>query len=288
MVPEKADQVQAILTDLGVTFHVREDEERIFFRADSQGKQILVGLKCLARLWIHAFSHFTIFSDLVALKERAPDATLDLRSTDRLRKAAHLLKWAVKADMQVRMTTYRGMTAALSLPPEVESVFSEKAFVLHKKHADNHAFAALAFILYHELSHIRLNHVSEKGLASPEQEKIADREAAEWMLDSDQLSDNDRLKRRLGIAIGLGWLISLNVYIGRPENSTHPPAWDRLYQVLDQYIENDNDMAWVFTAAMLNTHLVNQRKSEVDCSLEFESAKDMVNYYLDVISRIKA
>ena len=59
--PEKAAQLAAILADLGITFRVESDEERIRFQADSERSVIVVGMKCLARLWVQAFATFSIF-----------------------------------------------------------------------------------------------------------------------------------------------------------------------------------------------------------------------------------
>ena len=80
--PEKADHLASLLDNLGITFRINNDVDTIEFRSFSKDKVIVVGTKCLARLWVHAFTYFTIFTDLVALKVRDPEATLDLRSND--------------------------------------------------------------------------------------------------------------------------------------------------------------------------------------------------------------
>lgn len=188
--PERAAQLEANVADLGVTFRIDENEERIFFRADPQNKIIVVGSKCLARLWIHAFATFTIFYDTVALKTRDPEGTtLDLRSSDRLRKAAALLKWAVKADVQVKLSDQIGVNPELLLlPQELKDVFFGDNFARDKQVADDHAFLALGFILLHELAHVRFGHTAQEHLRKVEQEKEADQFAAQWLLDSPGLS----------------------------------------------------------------------------------------------------
>ncbi len=285
--PEKAARLAALLADLGVIFRIDKDAEAIEFRSFSREKVIVVGTKCLARLWVYAFAYFTIFTDLVALKVRDSEATLDLRSSDRLRAAAILLKWAVKADVQVALTNRNGASSAtLSIPSELEAVFSQEHFAEHKRFADNHAFAALAFFLYHELAHIHLRHAAEQGQLSFEQERAADRVAAEWMLDSPGLSARVLLERQLGITIALGWLASLTVYLGHASKS-HPPAWDRLYQFLEQYIEDDHHIVWAFAVEMIGVHLWNQRRSEIDPKREFGSPKEGLSYYINVLSRLE-
>jgi hypothetical protein len=286
--PEKAAQLAAILADLGITFRVEDDEERIRFQADSERRVIVVGKRCLARLWVHAFASFSIFYDTVQLKTRDPAATLDLRTTDRLRKAATLLKWAVKADLTTKLFPQQlDHSGTLALPPELAVVFSEEEFAHDKHLADEHATTALGYILHHELAHLRLGHKAEHGLRSIEQEKAADRMAAEWLLDSSGLTPNDLLRRHLGIAIALGWLASISVYTGHSSGSSHPPAWDRLYQVFEQYLSSDDDQVWAFIMAVLGLHLENQRRSLVTPGRPCRSFKEGVNYYLDVISRIE-
>lgn len=248
----------------------------------------MVGKRCLARLWVHAFATFSIFYDTMQLKVRDATATLDLRTTDRLRKAAALLKWAVKADLTAKLFWQQGNpSGTLALPPELALVFSEEKFAHDKHLADELATTALAFILHHELAHQRLGHKVEHGLRSIEQEKAADRMAAEWLLDSLGLAPNELLRRQLGIAVALGWLASITVYTGHSSGSTHPPAWDRLYQVFEQHLSSDHDRVWAFITIMLGLHLENQRRSLVTSTRTFNSFKECVNYYLDVISRIE-
>lgn len=284
--PEKADQLEAIVTDLGITFRIDNNAGEIHFQADSRRKVIVVGTKCLSRLWVHAFAYFTFFTDLVPLKVSDPSAPLKLQSSDRLRKAAALLKWAVKADLHFQLGGTRELDSSMaSLPPEIEPIFSDREFAVDKRFADRHATVALGFILHHELAHVRLGHIATKGLLSIEQEKEADRAAAEWLLGSPDLDGKELLKRQLGVTIALGWLASRNVYIGH-SSTTHPPAWDRLYQVLEQYVENDDAIAWAFAAALLGVHLENQRRSEIDLGKECESFKEGVNDYIDILSRL--
>lgn len=214
-----------------------------------------------------------------------PSAPLKLQSSERLRKAAALLKWAVKADLHFQLGGGNEDSSMASLPPEIESIFSDETFAVDKQFADRHATVALGFILLHELAHIRLGHTAAKGLLSIEQEKEADRAAADWLLGSPDLDSKELLKRQLGVTIALGWLASRNVYVGH-SSKTHPPAWDRLYQVLDQYVENGHAFAWAFAASMLGVHIENQRRSEIDLGKEFDSFKEGVNDYIDVLSRL--
>jgi hypothetical protein len=287
--PEKGAALERQISDLGITFEIDENEDRIHFSADGDHRKIIVGLRCLGRLWANAFAYFCIYTDVADMKVRDLTAKeLNLRSSERLRKAGDLLKWATNADVKIKLSQRHGIDAGdLSLPPGLPVPFSEAAFASDKHVADELSLMALGFILHHERVHIELGHTSREGFASIEQEKAADMRAAAWLLDSPGIEDDARLKRELGVAVGLGWLASLNVYVVQSGNETHPPGYDRVFQVLEQYVEDDNSPVWAFTMTLLSLHLENQQEPiPLDYDREFTSFKDAANYYIDVISRL--
>ena len=87
--------------------------------------------------------------------------------------------------------------------------------------------------------------------------------AAEWVLFRVLNDPGKLLKRGIGVMVGLTWLASREVYKSnvRGDYGTHPPAWDRLYQVLKQYFPDENEdsstLIWNFSQLMLNLHLQN-------------------------------
>jgi hypothetical protein len=149
---------------------------------------------------------------------------------------------------------------------------------------------AAAFLLHHEFAHLRLNHSPYSELESVDsilQEKEADFEAAEWILGelADEL-DPMFQKRALGVGLGLVWIASLYVYAQtKMEHITHPPAYDRLFQVMEKHVHDGGNLPWAFVQSVLALHLQNQGIPH-DFDREFESFKHAADYFVDVISKM--
>lgn len=87
--------------------------------------------------------------------------------------------------------------------------------------------------------------------------------------------------------MGLVSLASLyvHVYLGPGENNTHPPVYDRLYQVVSRHVNDPDNLPWAFIATALALHLQN-KNIEHDREREVTSFKDTADYYIDVISKL--
>ena len=290
--PEKGPQVLKYIQEKDVKFIVDEKADRILFQANSGQQRIVVGLKCLARLWASAFAYFRIYDDVAKAKLADPKTReRDLRSTERMRQAGDMLKWAIETDISIKWEALTGLSRGSpreALPFGLPQPFAESKHASDQHVADELFLMALGYILHHELAHLKLGHVGEKGVVSILQEKDADREAANWLLDG--LDDEWTpmfVKRALGIAVGLSWLASLNVYVGPAASKTHPPAYDRLYQVLAQHIEDGAHPVWAMVSLILSLHLQNQGIPFGE-NVEFGSFQEAANYYVDQIAKLDA
>lgn len=285
--PEKSDVLQDRLVRFGIAFAVDQSEDRIFFTADSGERVITVGLKCLGRLWANSFAYFCIYTSVAEAKTNDPSIReMSLNENERLRQATELLRWATTADIGIKLHQRYGIEfAASETPTGLPIPFSGNEFASDEHVADELTLVAIGYTLHHERVHIELGHVRCEGADSFEQEKVADMRAAEWLLDSPDIQPNAMLKRQLGIAVALGWLASREVYVGKSGGNSHPPGYDRLFQVLDQYVEDDNDLIWAFVSVLLGVHLHNGQ-IELEMDQEFSSFKDCVNYYINEISKI--
>jgi hypothetical protein len=155
---------------------------------------------------------------------------------------------------------------------------------------------ATAWILLHELGHLKLGHARTEGYRSLVQEKEADRFAAEWMVDGARESrsserDVDRLCSLFGIALALLWATVFNVYFGQSESRTHPEAYDRLFQVLDQVIDRTDEQEYfgvwqsVATLLFIHMHSAGYDFDNGDAILMQGDPRDQVNYLIDRISK---
>lgn len=157
---------------------------------------------------------------------------------------------------------------------------------------------AIAWILLHELGHLKLGHTYTEGYPSLAQEKESDRFAAEWMADaaSDSKTEDrepNRLAVLLGIAIALLWISIFNVFFGRKEAKTHPEGYDRLFQVLDQIIDRSKKTeyigVWQAVETMLFVHMYSAGYDfdDSDAIHMQGDPRDEVNYLIDRISKFE-
>jgi len=285
--PEKAQELERVFKEHNVSFEIRADDTRQGFSADLTNKVIIVRHPRLERLWAIAFGYYRFYREVS--QQKLPDESLreiDLTRTPELREAGLLLKWAVDS-LTAPPLGNRLPTWPDGLPRPTEN---------DEKHSDENCatelfLAAAGYVLHHELAHIRLGHRSYDELESADaiqQEKEADYAAADWLLDGfDDEFDQRFQKRALGVCLGLISLASLylHVYVGRVESDTHPPVYDRLYQVVGRHVHDPDNLPWAFVATALVLHLQNQQ-IEYEHEREFRSFREAADYYIDVISRM--
>jgi hypothetical protein len=282
--PERGEEVFGVIDELGITFAFDYVQDRILFQAHPKTKTITVGTRCLERLWAFAYSHFCSFDALRTEKLR------DLRTrkvafdgNERLEKAAALLSWAITWELQARQlrkppsdvaTWPDGLPHPVANPPKKSD----------EDVADELFLVALGYILHHELAHLRMKHTGQRGVSSVLQEKDADRAAAEWLLGVGLDESEPRfVKRAFGVAVALMWLAAASIHAGLRQSDTHPPGYDRLFQIISQYVTDDMHPVWAFVATGLEMHL-HAEKIEYDLEREATSYKDAANYYCDVLS----
>jgi hypothetical protein len=116
-------------------------------------------------------------------------------------------------------------------------------------------------------------------------EKEADAWSAQWLLEGLDPKDDRFLKRVIGTSLGYLWSATRNIHTGFWLTNNHPPAWDRLYQNLKQYVHTDTHPVWLFAAYILQLHLqAIRRDPSVDA---VDSGEKWVNILLDKVSKSK-
>ena len=291
--PEQSQRLYDTARRLGLTFELDDAAEEILFHAHSDINQIVVGRKCLLRLRAHAFAYVFCWSSL-------GNQTAEYRSRMRSREArdeyfaaaSRMLTWAMGRELQIAYAQ-RGDTwkleqvmrgAEADLPPDIFDSVPETQRILAAKVAKS----ALAYILFHEITHLEVGDVRREGPESVEQERQADRIAAERLLEDPSLPRTERLGRLLGIAVALLWLASLNVYLGPGEITGHPPGYDRLSQILRQFVHSHDQEEWEsvcwFVALSLFLHVEN-RGLDYDPERLNAPPDEIADYLIDLISR---
>lgn len=282
--PEKTHELIAYLEREGIRFRFDETEHRIFFQADSAGKIITVGEKCLERLWASAYAYFLFYEAMTKAKHRDIDnREVNLNEVPELRAAGDLLSWATSVDWQVRV---EGKHLAEPLPKWPDSVprpIENPEAESNEDVADKLFLSAVGFILHHERAHIQFGHVRTEGVESVLNEKDADAAAAKWLLEGLEQDDKEFIQRVFGIATALIWLASLDAY-SEHSSSSHPPGYDRLYQVLLTFVDDSWHPVWSFVSIALRLHL-DASNAVVDDEMTHDSPQEAVNYYCDVLSK---
>lgn len=262
--PSKASGLVHMFARLRPLFEVDQDEPRILFQANSTDNVVTVGLKCTQRMQAHAMAAGVIFA---AFREpRFKQLSAEERGA-LFAPAGDLLSWAVASELQQSPRQADGFERSLEdiLPgarPEIDETLLRGLSEPQRRLGMLIFQMSLAFILLHELGHLDLGHAGQIGSASLEQEKDADRFAAEWLLswpNEADPNDGGRISEFVAIAVALLWITTLNIFLGAHGGETHPEGYDRLFQVLDQTINRENDLeyngVWGFVCEMLLLHM---------------------------------
>lgn len=282
--PEKGDDLISIIEQKNIKFKFIQGDARILFRADSINGVISVGEKCLERLWAMSYAYFLFYEAMSKAKHR--DITvecIDFKSDPELEKAGELLSWATSVDWQIKAEGKQLQTPLPEWPESLPKPVENPQTASNEDVADKLFLSAVGFILHHELAHIQLGHTKTTGVESILNEKDADRGAAKWLLDGLQSTDNEFIQRIFGIAIALLWMATLEAYVPST-GETHPPGYDRLYQTLSLFVDDDWHPVWSFTSIALEMHL-EASGSQFDQNMQHSTPRDAVNYYCDVLSK---
>jgi hypothetical protein len=154
----------------------------------------------------------------------------------------------------------------------------------------------LGYILLHEIAHIELKHAfSADTVTSIQQEYEADKWAAHFVMDRrkdyiDEFYPNNPSaqnavdnKRLLALVASNYWLIKSECYQGVSKNKTHPPTFERLNSVIEEFVSGDNHLLWAMSVLVLSLHL-QQFHPDLIRSQNFSTYKECAQYYMNCIS----
>jgi hypothetical protein len=192
-------------------------------------------------LWATAYKYWVLYSEYTA-DQTAGDTTFDLQKTPRRLKAQQTFCSALA----------RFTNPSISLPSFVPS--SSDTHDDDVRVTNELFLAALAWILHHELAHLRCNHPPHTAI-SRQEESQADAEATTWIFST--VSDPaQRKKRALGMCVAILLLNAICLKDGNFDDSTHPKAFVRLYNCLELADLDDNHVAYAFCTLMIRVHML--------------------------------
>ncbi len=237
-------------TNLGSFDVIYRSERRWTFCTDPDSREIFISRGAIELIWCASYAHFTFYTGLVQGKTFNKLTEVDPNSDERVAKGLHLLRWA----LQCQVTDNEADDWPSDLPKPTENPQPES----DEHVATEICFASTAYLLHHELAHIRLSHRADVAdEISISQEKDADIAAADWVMDRVPVSDKKFLKRLLGITQALILTTAYGLYVGNLGGKRHPFSYDRLSSMLHRFLGDDEHVVKSFAFAVLSLHLQN-------------------------------
>jgi hypothetical protein len=245
--PERADEVLAILGQYEVRLVIDQDLERVFRARITDGRR---DLRCSIYgaevVWAASLAYVTVHKQF---KENVGES---IRYADHFatRWVPLLLDFAFNRRIARRSKEpWPG-----DLPTPRFPVDGQEVDVVPL--ATHLWLMALAWILHHELTHIRLGHL-DRGDARIDDEIAADEGATDWLLQGVR-DPNAQLVRSLGIAIAVVTLAGFSLHRGMRSvqgNRSHPPAGERILRALSHPTFDDDHPAQELALIGAKMHL---------------------------------
>lgn len=269
--PENKNRFETEYPDFILEF---VDTKNWQLEVDTRLNKIYISRKVVEIFWAVSYGYMTFYQRIMSGKLITEPTIVDLNEDPKVLKSMQLLNWIYKS--WINNDSEKWPT---QLPKPLENPSEDSM----EKVADELCLCAVAYLLHHELAHIRLLH---KGESEIESEKEADFEATEWLLNHNIPEDDMRfIKRAFGIAISFEVLTARGIYTGDYGGKKHPYSYDRLFNSLDRYINNPTHIIWAFLSSVLKLHLDNE-KIEIPYDV-FDDFKQCVNSNIDLLSKLK-
>jgi len=193
-------------------------------------------------IWAAAHQYWVIYTEYVE-DQKAGKHEFDLTANQRRVSAQLAFTWAQSYFKKPSNPRIAELPAPSYKPVESSDI-----------HVANELFlAAIAWILHHEVAHLRLNHPSISAI-SREEEKEADLEATHWIF-STECTPEERKKRALGMCVALLVITSIDLESGTFNDASHPKVFDRFDYCLDAVGLEDDHVAYSFAVLMIRLHL---------------------------------
>lgn len=228
--PENADHLLQMLR--GVTLRVSPVER---FELSVVYDTIVISVGALGAFWLGALAHWCLHEGAKGKDPRSP-----INAQEAARRCINLLR-----ERYNLAQAFEGLAvplpASISNSREAPDVASELVLF------------GLAYVLHHELAHLRLGHVGDNRA----EEWAADEAALDFCVGS--ASDTDQITKRMAGIISAKTLIAVSDWVRWTElgqgSETHPPGAARLRIALDRYAKVFSpEKVWPFACTCLIAH----------------------------------
>lgn len=241
--PEREAELGRIVKELGLTMSIGEGKEFDFW-VGRESKEITTNIATLEFLWASSHAHVVLF-DEYGKTQKEGHKQFDTGKNQRCKNALDLLGWAV-----TNLSTKGNSVWPSHLPmPEDESEFGNDS------HATTEIFlCGVAWIIHHEIAHVRLGHTPVHTSRSQDEELEADREATNWVLDQSSAKAESQ-KRTLGIATAILSMMGIEKDREFRVENSHPESFKRIFECLERAGLDDNDVVFAFCTVILQIQL---------------------------------
>lgn len=234
-------------------------------------KTIRVSTRVLEVLWAQTYAYYMFYIRMC--QGTMPDGKIVEPASDpALQQALALLSWASKSLVGSNEEVW-----PIGCPDPCTVIGDVGAH----RNVTTIALYGLEFLLLHELAHHVLRH-SAGGGDVLEQEKEADRQASEWMMQCGTKAEPEWHMRVLGSSVSLLYMNVRGVYTGSHGGATHPKDYSRLSVALKAHVHKDH-VAWAFVATMLSLHM--QDSGRVVRQVSYGTFFDWCDDLIDELSR---
>lgn len=223
------------------------DERDFNIRVLLDKNEVIIGIAALEFLWASCHAQLVIYHEY-GLAQQSDATIFDTGGSDRRLNAMKLLNWA---GHNIQNSGKELWPADLPQPVRYPVPLSDI-------HAANELFlCAIAWIIHHELAHLRLNHQALSSPCTIVEEKDADLEATKWILDKCTDSKETR-KRTYGIAAAILALQGFQNEDQFVSLKTHPSTFERIDYCLTAANIDDDDEIYAFSAVTMQIQLAHR------------------------------
>lgn len=120
--------------------------------------------------------------------------------------------------------------------------------------SDELFLCAVAWIIHHEIAHVRMGHTHVHTNHSVQDEKQADIEATRWILDQSSVEGESR-KRTIGIAAAILAMQGISEKRHYSPLSTHPETFERIDYCMSEAKIEDDDEIFAFASVIMQVQL---------------------------------
>lgn len=285
LVPERALEIENIVQKNNITFVADETLVEIKFSVDKQGV-VKIYTQALNRFWAHTYAYYALYD---YIQNNGWENYVNFGDSEQNLQASKLLEWAVNSDRNPYDPNIKYPDGA-PLPFEISD---ENCLSIC---ARDITIFGLGYILLHEIAHIELKHAfNADEFTSIQQEYEADKWAAHFVMDcrrnyiekfcpsnpsAHNIVDDKRL---LALVASNYWLVKAECYNSISKNKTHPPTFERLNAIIEEFVSDDNHLLWAMSVLVLCLHL-QQFHPNLIINRNFSTYKECTQYYMNCIS----